>query len=211
MSLLKSLFAKLGQFLALYGGWGLFAISFLDSSFVAFPLVNDLLLIHLSSQHPERMLLYALQATAGSILGSYVLYGIGRSGAKFAFRRTSPRWKARAEQWLRRNDFVAVLVASLLPPPMPFKVFLLTAGVLRVNLVRFGAALVVGRGLRFGIEGLLGARYGPAAEAYIKDNAGWVSLVAAVAVVAGALIWRRLARRKAPEPNAGDAPSSDSR
>lgn len=211
MSLLWSLFTKLGKLLALYGGWGLFAISFLDSSFVAFPLVNDLLLIHLASQHPERMPLYAIQATAGSILGSYVLYAIGRSGAQFAFRRSSPRWKSRAEHWLTRNDFVAVLFASLLPPPMPFKVFLLTAGALRVNAARFGAALVVGRGLRFGIEGFLGARYGVAAEAYIKDNAGWVSLVAAVAVVAATLIWRRLARRSAPGPNTGGAPSSDSR
>jgi membrane protein YqaA with SNARE-associated domain len=130
---MDSLSANLGKILALYGGWGLLAISFLDSSILSLPLVNDLLLIHLSAQHPERMLFYALQSTIGSILGAYLTYGVARGGGKYLLRRVAPKKIARAQHWLDRNDFVSVLVASLLPPPAPFKVFLITAGLLRVN------------------------------------------------------------------------------
>ena len=195
MSFLKSLASKLGRVLALYGGWGLFAISFLDSSFVAFPLVNDLLLIHLSSQHPERMLVYVAQATAGSVLGAYALYGVGRGGLRFLARRPSAEKMSRAKRWLGRNDFVAVVVASLLPPPMPFKVFLFAAGALGVNGARFGAALLIGRGLRFGAEAWLGARYGAGAAAYLKENFHWVSLVIAALVAGMALVYRRFQRK----------------
>ena len=79
---------------------------------------------------------------------------------------------AHAQRWLERNDFVAVLVASLLPPPAPLKVFILTAGLLRVNAVHFGLALLVGRGLRFAAEAWLGARYGVQAEDYLRHNLG---------------------------------------
>jgi membrane protein YqaA with SNARE-associated domain len=192
---LESLSAKLGQILALYGGWGLFGTSFLDSSFVPLPVLNDLLLMHLSSQHRGRAVIYALQATLGSLLGSYALYGVGRGGISFFWRKSSPEAVLRARRWLDRNDFVVLVVASLLPPPTPYKVFLLTAGVLRVNVLHFGMALLVGRGLRFGALALLGACYGAQAEAYLKQNAGWASLVAAVLVVGLALLYRRLRRR----------------
>ncbi len=197
MSVLKSLSARLGSFLALYGSWGLLAISFLDSSFLSFPLVNDLLLIHLSSQHPAMALIYALQCTLGSVLGASVMYAAARSGAKFLRRRTPTARMARIERWVERNDFVAILVISLLPPPAPFKLFAIAAGALRVNASRFGAALLVGRGLRFAAEGLLGARFGAAAEAYVMKNIGWVSMVTIVLVVALTLITRRLRGRPA--------------
>lgn len=197
MSFLKSLFTKLAQVLALYGGWGLLGISFLDSSFVALPSANDLLLIHLSSQHPKRALLYALASTVGSVLGAYVIYGLARGGAKFLWRRPSSEAMSRAHQWLERNAFVSILVMSLLPPPAPFKAFLVAAGALRVNAARFGVALLVGRGLRFTSEALLGARYGAPAEAYLKEHFVWASLVAVGLVVAVTILHRRLARRPA--------------
>lgn len=190
MSFLKSLSARLGGALVLYGAWGLFAFSFLDSSILAFPLVNDLLLIHLSSQFPVRTPIYVLACTAGSLAGAFVLYGLGYGGGKFLARKFSPEKTTRARRWIERNDFVAVLVVSLLPPPAPFKLFLVTAGALRVSAARFGAALLVGRGLRFAAEGALGARYGAQAETYLKQNVGWISLAAA-ALVVGAVIGRR--------------------
>ena len=123
MAFLKSLIVKLGQVLALYGGWGLLGISFLDSSFVPLPSANDLLLMHLSSQHPKRALLYALASTVGSVLGAYVIYGLARGGARFLWRWQSSAVMTRAHAWLERNEFVSILVMSLLPPPAPFKVF----------------------------------------------------------------------------------------
>jgi membrane protein YqaA with SNARE-associated domain len=210
LAFLKSLFVKLGQVLALYGGWGLLGISFLDSSFVPLPSANDLLLMHLSSQHPKRALLYALASTVGSVLGAYVIYGLARGGARFLWRWQSSAAMTRAHAWLERNEFVSILVMSLLPPPAPFKVFLITAGALRVNAARFGVALLVGRSLRFASEALLGARYGTQAEAYLKEHFVWASLVAVGLIVALTLLHRRLARRSVPSSSADIHRSSPS-
>jgi len=210
VAFLKALSAKLSQLLALYGGWGLLAISFLDSSFVALPSANDLLLIHLSSQHPQRALLYALASTVGSVAGAYVIYGLARGGARFLWRGRSSAALGRAHQWLGRNEFVGILVMSLLPPPAPFKAFLVAAGALRVNAARFGVALLVGRGLRFASEALLGARYGAQAEAYLKEHFVWASLVAVALIVALTLLRRWLARRSAGSSSTYTLPSSPS-
>jgi membrane protein YqaA with SNARE-associated domain len=204
---LKSLSAGLGQFLALYGGWGLLAINLLDSSFIPFPVLNDLLLIHLSSRHPGRFAVYALQATIGSIGGSFVMYALGRGGGTILWRKAPPQAIERARRWLSRNDFVAILVASLLPPPAPYKVFVLTAGMLRMNAAGFGMALFVGRGLRFSVEAWLGARYGAEAVTYLKGNAAWVSLVAALLVVISVWVYRRFSRRSGAAPTAVEAGS----
>ncbi len=195
MTFIKSLVAKLGQFLALYGGWGLLGISFLDSSFVPLPGVNDLLLLHMSSQNPGRAVFYALASTLGSVGGSFLLYGMARAGAGYALRRRSSPAFERAQQWLKRNDFTAILVASLLPPPSPYKFFLLAAGALRTNALRFGLALAVGRGLRFGATAFLGARYGAQAEAYLKANIVWVSLLAVLVIIAWTMVYRRFTTR----------------
>lgn len=201
MTFLNSLFAKLGQILALYGGWGLLGISFLDSSFVPLPGLNDLVLIHLSAQNPTRAAMYALASTLGSMAGSFVMYSLARGGAKLLARRKSSPAVQRARAWLERNDFASLLVASLLPPPSPYKFFLLAAGALRINVLRFGAALLVGRGLRFGVAAFLGARYGAQAEAYLKGNIVWVSLLAALLVIVWTMIYRRFFTRAVPKPS----------
>ena len=90
---------------------------------------------------------------------------------------------------------MAVLVASILPPPAPYKVFILTAGVLRVNAMHFGLALLVGRGLRFAAEAWLGARYGVQAQDYLRHNLGWASLAAVILIVGLALLKRWLGKR----------------
>ena len=175
--------------LALYGG-GLFVLSFLDSSFAPLPGINDLALIVLASQHPARGAYYALLSTLGSLLGCYVMYGIARGGGKLASGRRASNKGSRARLWLERNDFVAMLVMSLLPPPAPLKIFLLAAGALRMNALRFGAALLVGRSLRFAVEAWLGARYGAEAEAYLKRNLTWASIVTILVVIALTLLSR---------------------
>ena len=169
---------------------GFCAMSFLDSSFVPFPGVNDLALIVLASKHPVRAPFYALMSTVGSLLGCYVLYGIGRAAGKLAGGETPSDKPIRARRWLERNDFAAMLVMSLLPPPAPLKVFVLTAGGVRMNALHFGAALLVGRGMRFAAEAWLGARYGAQAQAYLKGNFGWASLVTILVVVGLTLLSR---------------------
>src|SRR5262249_23075131 len=84
---MKAFAAKLEQLLSAYGAWGILATSFLDSTFVPMPGFNDLLLLHLSSRRPALALVYALQCTLGSLLGCYVVYGLGRGGGSL-FRRS---------------------------------------------------------------------------------------------------------------------------
>lgn len=214
---MKAFAAKLGGILAAYGGWGILATSFLDSTFVPMPGFNDLLLLHLSGRRPALALVYALQCTLGSLLGCYLMYVLGRGGGMLFRRehaaimssaevprdaaRQSP-FRAAALRWLRRNDFISVLVMSLLPPPAPFKVFVVTAGALGVNPLRFGLALLLGRGSRFVAEGILGARYGAQAETYVQHHIGRVSLVLAAAVTLGALVYRELRKPRCGERDA---------
>ena len=99
MPFLKSLSLKLGHVLALYGGVGLFAMSFLDSSFVPFPGINDLALIVLAGQHPARAPFYAFMSTVGSLLGCYVLYGIASSGGGWPGANHPRRREARVAGW----------------------------------------------------------------------------------------------------------------
>jgi len=210
---LSSLSAGLGGVLARYGGWGLFAISFLDASVLGLPLINDLLLIHLSGQHPARAFVYVLQSTAGSVLGSYALYVFVRMGKRLLWRRslskagatrvqnpdagraspyqadTGPAGagKARgAQRWLEHNDFAAIVIGSLLPPPTPFKAFPVAAAAVRMAPMRFTLALVVGRGLRFGWEGWMGALYGPSAEKYFRTHLVQLSVLS-IALIVGAI------------------------
>jgi membrane protein YqaA with SNARE-associated domain len=198
-NMLKSISLKLAHILVLYGGWGLFAMSFLDSSFIPFPLVNDLALIAMSSNRPTMWPVYALASTLGSVGGTYVLYAIARGGGKFFFRKSTPQSVQNAQHWLERNEFVSILVAAILPPPAPLKAFVLTAGVLRVNAVRFVLAMLVGRGLRFAADAWLGARCGVQAQVYIRHNLAWVSLVIVSVIIGLALLQRRLGKQS-PEP-----------
>ncbi len=191
MPYFKTTIRVLGRFLARHGGWGLFLISYLDSSFLAFPFINDLLLMKFSSLHPARAWIYALECTIGSVLGAYTLYHLTRTGSRYFHRKAETEKKTRFGRWLERNDFLSILVASLLPPPMPFKIFPLIAGGLRTDGIRFILALLVGRGLRFAAESWVGVRYGALAQRYLRENIVWLSVVviAIILVVALAVRW----------------------
>jgi membrane protein YqaA with SNARE-associated domain len=178
-----------------FGGPGLFVIAFLDSSFLSLPEINDLLIIWMVTRHKERMVYYATMATLGSIAGCLLLYVIGYKGGDAILRR---RFKAeRVERGLaafRRYGLLAVLVPALLPPPAPFKIFVLLAGVSRVPVTRFVAAIAIGRGLRYFGEGLLAVWYGEEAIRYIRENLVEASLIAVGLVAGGAVaywLWQR--------------------
>ncbi len=120
---------KVVAFASGLGAPGLFLISFLDSSILTFPIINDLLLIELSIVHPARMPLYALMATSGSVLGCVLLYFIARKGGEAIFHRKAGDHAHAIRHWVERNGFVGMLIAALLPPPTPFKFFVFAAGV----------------------------------------------------------------------------------
>ncbi len=144
---------RLSEYLITFGAFGLFAVALLDSTFVPLPSSVDALMLLLSTTYPSWMLLYAFMATSGSALGCLILYLISRRAGARALNRFSERKRGRVKQWIERYDVFAVLVATLLPPPFPFKLFVVTAGVFRFSLLRFMLAIVVGRAFRFYSKG----------------------------------------------------------
>jgi membrane protein YqaA with SNARE-associated domain len=190
------------------GGPGLFLIAFLDSSFLSFPEVVDLLIIWLVTAHKERMLYYALLPTLGSMAGCFALYLVGRKGGEaFLRRRFSESHVDRALAIFRKYGLLAVAVPSLLPPPVPFKPFVLAAGVAGVRPFDFLLAVGLGRGVRYFGEALLAVWYGERAAQFVRDNARPVSLGIAMTVLIVGLGWIWFSRRRAQ----GSADSVDDR
>ncbi len=190
MKFLHSLADKIEHTLLLYGGWGLVGIATLDSAGLSMPGVKDFLLIYLSSQDPRLAWMYAAGCTLGTIAGSFFIYFIGKTGARLFKRKPSAREMSRARKWLVKNDFLTVLVASLLPPPLPIKPILLGSGALRISPFRFALALFVGGVLRFGAEAWIGVRYGIGGEDFLKNNIVWISLGCVAIVIISAVLHR---------------------
>lgn len=157
-------------FTSAFGGAGIFCVSFLDSSVLTFPVATDLLIIQLSVKHPARMPFYALMATVGSLGGCVLLYYLAKKGGEAMFRRSAGHRAARIRGWLDRNDFLSVAIPSVLPPPMPFKVFIIAAGVFQMKLRTFVIALLLARGFRYFAEGILAVKYGEDAWRLLKEN-----------------------------------------
>jgi len=149
------------------GGMGLFLIAFLDSSVLTFPVINDLLLIDLSIRYPARMPYYAMMATLGSVGGCVLLYYIARKGGEAIFHKHAGPRAQHIHAWINRNGFLSILVSALLPPPTPFKVFVIAAGALEMPMRTFVLGLLVARGIRFFGEGFLAVKYGDEASQFL--------------------------------------------
>ena len=166
---LHAILGKIALAAKVLGGPGLFLISFLDSSVLTFPVINDFLLVELSFQNPVRMPFYALMATFGSVAGCVLLYFIARKGGEALFHRHAGPHATSVKAWIEHNGFISVLVAALLPPPTPFKVFVIAAGVFELPLRSFVTALTLARALRYFGVGFLAVRYGELAKQHLKD------------------------------------------
>ena len=179
------------------GGPGLFVVAFLDSSFLSLPEINDLLVVMLVIEHKTRMPYYALMATLGSVAGCLVLYSVGRTGGEALVRRRfgGPRM-ARALALSKRYGVFAIAVPAILPPPAPFKIFVLLAGVAAVPLWQFATTIALARGFRYFAIGVLSVRYGDDAIAFIEANGRAVSLVLVGLIVGSGLAWVLLRRRR---------------
>jgi len=165
------------------GGVGLFVIAFLDSTFLPFPSVNDLLLMALSIELPSRMIYYATMSTLGSVIGCVVLYLIAKKGEEAAFHRRAGKRGAAIRHWMERYGFVSMVVAALLPPPTPFKFFVLAAGALGMGLRPFVVAIIVARAVRFYGEGYFAVRYGQYAVQLLTEHKLAFVLVSVASVV----------------------------
>jgi membrane protein YqaA with SNARE-associated domain len=180
------------------GSLGVFAIALLDAAFIPLPGGPDLVVLTLSHHRHSLMPLYVLAALLGSTLGSLLPYSIARVSGEAALRRFSAERREQALRWINRHDLWAMLLAAILPPPFPFKLFVLSAGAFRMRRWRFLFALMVGRGLRFLLEGLAAVRYGEEAAALLQQHYPKIGLGIAAAIIV-ILVLNNLRRRR-PAP-----------
>jgi len=188
--------AKFSHFLASFGPFGLLTIAFLDSLMIPMPGGVDGVLMLLAASKPSWMLIYVAAAMIGSTAGSVGLYRISRRAGHRALRRFSESKQKRVKDLIDRYDVLSVLVASVMPPPFPLKVFIVSAGVFRLNLLRFTIAIAAGRTFRYLLEGYLAARYGEQAKELLARYYPSIGIILAVLIIV-AFVARNLMRRGA--------------
>lgn len=199
---MKRLAAWIEAYAVAWGGPGLFVIGYLDSSFLSFPEVNDLLVMGMAMRHKPLLVYYALMATLGSVVGCLTLYYIARAGGEaFVRKRFHERHVNRGLRLAQKYGLLIVMVPALLPPPMPFKIFILIAGVAEIPAWQFTVAVFAARFVRYFGEGLLAVWYGEAAFRFLSANAGTIGLtLSGIALVAGVIVIL-LKRRRTPQGN----------
>ncbi|HJQ26860.1 MAG TPA: VTT domain-containing protein [Blastocatellia bacterium] len=178
---IKQSLQTLAEWLVTLGPLGLFAISLIDSAGLPLPGGPDAVMILLTTKSHALMPLYAVAASLGSTIGCTMMYWVARRAGMLALRKIEPARRARIENLLGRYDMLAIMATAILPPPFPFKPFVLSAGVFKLKLSRFIIAVFAGRLVRFTIEGLLAIAFGEAAGDQIKRYGLKVLLVVAVA------------------------------
>src|SRR5260370_155743 len=198
MSSSKAWKQKIVAFAGGLGAPGLLLISFLDSSVLTFPIINDLLLIQLAMQRLARMPLYAFLASLGSVLGCVLLYFIARKGGEALFHRKAGDHPHAIRHWVEQNGFVGMLIAALLPPPTPFKIFVFAAGVFEVPLLSYTSAITIARLTRYFFIGYLAIRFGEEAKSYVKQHWLQVTVIAIAVILISYVLSRVILKRRAP-------------
>jgi membrane protein YqaA with SNARE-associated domain len=182
-------------FLAKFGIWGMGALALLDSS--SLPVPMDAFLA-LSIWHDKgRFWLYCLAAAAGSAIGGLLPYGLGRAGGElFLLKRVNRERFEQMRMRFERQEFLAMMIPSMLPPPTPWKAFVFAAGVFEMRVVPFMLAVFCGRMVRWLALSLLVLKLGPGAVDVMKSHA--LPVVAVVGVLAvGGFAWWWFRKRRA--------------
>jgi membrane protein YqaA with SNARE-associated domain len=186
----KSFISWLYGFAIGLGGPGLLAIAFLDSSFISLPQINDILVVLMVTKHKAWMPYYAVMATLGSIAGCYAIYYLAEKGGEaFLRRRAHSAHVDRTLALYKRHGLLALMIPALLPPPAPFKLFVLLAGVAGVRPLQFVTAIAVARGARYLALGFLAIYFGDAALELMRTRGRLVALVLAALLAGTALGW----------------------
>lgn len=191
------------------GPWGMLALAAVDGSFLGMPL--DAIFVSYVYTDRSRFLMYVLLASAGSALGSIVVYVIGYMGGEVLLRkRLSPERFERIHESFDRHEFWALMFPAMLPPPAPFKIVVLAAAAFEMNFAHFLLAIFAGRFLRFLIEALLTLWFGPQivtlTVSLFAHHFVWI-LLGAGAMAAVWLIWRRMKRQGALDRQRASDPS----
>jgi membrane protein YqaA with SNARE-associated domain len=170
---------------AAYGGLGIFVLAFLDSTFLSFPFIVDILIIHASITKPEWMPVYVGVATAGSLGGCLLLYFLARKGGEAFFKRYAKHFGAQAERIVKKHALWGIAIPAVLPPPFPFEVFTIASGVFQAPLGQFIAGVVIGRMARFLLEGLLALKYGRTINRFVMRHQDGLAIAFIVVGVLG--------------------------
>jgi membrane protein YqaA with SNARE-associated domain len=184
--------------LAPLGPWGMLAFAAVDGSFLGMPL--DAIFVGYVYNDRSRFLMYVLLASAGSALGSIVLYVIGYTGGEVLLRkRLSPERFEEIHESFEHHKFWELMFPAMLPPPTPFKIVVLAAAAFEMNFGHFLLAIFAGRFVRFLIEALLTLWFGP--QIVTLTGSLFAHHFVAILVVVGALavgwlIWRRAKRKR---------------
>lgn len=187
-------------------------IGALDSSLLSLPEINDYLVVGRCFKNPSAAFYFPLFAAVGSVIGCAILYSIMRRGGQAVLRRRfSVQSIQRVEQAYARFGFLAIAVPAILPPPLPFKIFVATAGTLEYPRWKFLLTVMLARSLRYYVEGILAVFYGRRVLSFFKDNGLVIISIAAALGLIGVLIYLTVSRRRnlrqATELTDGDTPA----
>jgi membrane protein YqaA with SNARE-associated domain len=183
------------------GVWGIGALALMDSSTLPVPM--DLIVAGYVWSDRRKAILYVLMAAIGSAIGGLLPFYLGRAGGElFLLKRVDRKRYEQLRDRFERQEFLALLIPSMLPPPTPWKLFVFGAGVFEMKTLNFMAAVFAGRLLRFSALAFLTARYGPEMVHVLSDMVRkhlgvlmlGIAVVLAVIIVAGIL----KAKKKTP-------------
>ncbi len=176
-------------------------IGALDSSLLSLPEINDYLVVGRCIKYPSAVFYFPLFAAAGSVLGCWLLYSIMRRGGQALLRK---RFKVesirKVERAYERWGVLAIAIPAILPPPLPFKIFVATAGTLEYPRWKFLTTVMLARSFRYYVEGVLAVFYGERVLLFLKDNGLFVVSVVACLALIGVLIYIVVNRRRMPRP-----------
>ena len=177
-----------------WGVLGVGAIAVLDSSSIPVPM--DAILALYVWNDKRHFWVYCLMAAAGSALGGLLPYGLGRAGGElFLLRRVNRAKFERMRDRFQRQEFLAVMIPSMMPPPAPWKMFIFASGVFEMRVPVFLLAVFVGRMLRWLALSLLVLKLGPGAVDLVARHAvPAVIAVGVLAVIGFAWWWMRKKR-----------------
>lgn len=185
-----------------YAAPAMIIIGALDSSLLSLPEINDYLVVGRCYKYPSAVFYFPLFAAAGSVIGCNLLYTIVRRGGQAVLRK---RFKLqsikRVERAYERFGFLAIGIPAILPPPLPFKIFVATAGALEYPRWKFLLTVMIARSFRYYVEGILAVFYGRRVLLFLKDNGlVIISIVGSLALI-GAIVYFVLRRRRGAIPD----------
>jgi membrane protein YqaA with SNARE-associated domain len=179
------------------GPWGVAVVALLDSSSIPVPM--DLILAGYVWADKSHFWLYCLLAAAGSAVGGLVPFGLGRAGGElFLLKHVNRERFEEMRNRFERQEFLAVMIPSMLPPPTPWKIFVFAAGVFEMRILPFMAAVLCGRMVRWLVLSLLVLKLGPHAVDLVAHHALKAFLIVIALAIAGfAWWWLKKGRKKA--------------